>query len=157
MKPTIVRAVRPAANFSPTAPCLGCSKTTGRGPLRSGRMLRNSQRRFLILGINERVSQMIRKNYIGSKNSTHVVLLSFLFSGFQFCPAAHGQGLEYVKAHYTKYEFRIPMRDGKKLFTAVYVPKDQSQRYPMMLARTPYSVGPYGADQYKSDLGPSPL
>jgi putative CocE/NonD family hydrolase len=72
-------------------------------------------------------------------------------------PASVGwaQGLEYVKAHYTKYEYRIPMRDGKKLFTAVYVPKDDSQKYPIMLTRTPYNVGPYGADRYKSDLGPS--
>lgn len=70
---------------------------------------------------------------------------------------AYAQGLEYVKANYTKYEYRIPMRDGKRLFTAVYVPKDDSQRWPILLTRTPYSVGPYGADQYKSDLGPSPL
>src|SRR5438552_684554 len=67
------------------------------------------------------------------------------------------QGLEKVKAQYTKYEYKIPMRDGKKLFTAVYVPKDQSQRYPMLMRRTPYSVRPYGVDQYPSDLGPSPL
>jgi len=67
------------------------------------------------------------------------------------------QGLEYVKAHYTKYEYRIPMRDGKKLFTAVYVPKDASQKYPIMFDRTPYSVRPYGVDEYKADLGPSPL
>ncbi len=53
--------------------------------------------------------------------------------------AALGQGLDQVKAHYTKYEYRIPMRDGKKLFTAVYVPKDQDQRYPILLTRTPYS------------------
>ena len=33
---------------------------------------------------------------------------------------------DYVKAHYTKYEYRIPMRDGDRLFTSVYVPKDQS-------------------------------
>lgn len=71
--------------------------------------------------------------------------------------AARGQGLEHVKANYTKYEYRIPMRDGKKLFTAVYVPKDDSQTYPILLTRTPYSLAPYGADQYKSDLGPSPL
>jgi putative CocE/NonD family hydrolase len=71
-------------------------------------------------------------------------------------PAA-GQGLEYVKANYTKYEYRIPMRDGTRLFTAVYVPKDQSQRWPILLTRTPYSVKPYGVDQYKSDFGPSPL
>ena len=67
------------------------------------------------------------------------------------------QGLEYVKANYTKYEYRIPMRDGKRLFTAVYVPKDQSHPWPIMLVRTPYSVKPYGADQYQSDLRPSPL
>jgi putative CocE/NonD family hydrolase len=70
---------------------------------------------------------------------------------------AAAQGLEHVKANYTKYEYRIPMRDGKKLFTAVYVPKDESKRYPILLTRTPYSVRPYGVDQYKSDLGPSPL
>src|SRR5437588_52504 len=68
-----------------------------------------------------------------------------------------GQGLEEVKANYTKYEFRIPMRDGKRLFTAVYVPKETSRSYPIWLNRTPYSVRPYGIDQYRSDLGPSPL
>jgi putative CocE/NonD family hydrolase len=62
---------------------------------------------------------------------------------------------DYVKAHYTKYEYRIPMRDGKKLFTSVYVPKDSSQPYPFLMDRTPYSVGPYGEDQYKKRLGPS--
>src|SRR5437868_12314969 len=66
------------------------------------------------------------------------------------------QGLEYVQAHYTKFEYRIPMRDGVKLFTAVYVPKDDAKAYPILLMRTPYSVGPYGTDRYKSDLGPSP-
>src|SRR5579884_4162409 len=70
---------------------------------------------------------------------------------------AAAQGLEYVKANYTKYEYRIPMRDGKKLFTAVYMPKDDSKRYPILLLRTPYNVKPYGVDQYKPDLGPSPL
>src|SRR5262249_37780362 len=62
---------------------------------------------------------------------------------------------DYVKAHYTKYEYRITMRDGKKLFTSVYVPKDSSQTYPILMDRTPYSVGPYGEDQYKKRLGPS--
>ena len=62
-----------------------------------------------------------------------------------------------TKAHYTKYEYRIPMRDGKRLFTAVYVPKDQSRKYPILLTRTPYSVKPYGADQYRETLGPSEL
>src|SRR5271166_1585950 len=67
------------------------------------------------------------------------------------------QGIDYVKAHYTKYEFRIPMRDGVHLFTSVYVPKNRSQTYPILLTRTPYGVQPYGVDAYKSDIGPSPL
>jgi putative CocE/NonD family hydrolase len=63
---------------------------------------------------------------------------------------------DYVRAHYTKYEFRIPMRDGKRLFTAVYVPKDPAGGpYPFLLSRTPYDVGPYGEDQYPKRLGPS--
>src|SRR5881409_1897339 len=72
-------------------------------------------------------------------------------------PPEKANPLAQVKARYTKYEYRIPMRDGKKLFTAVYVPKDQEQSYPILMTRTPYSVRPYGVDQYKSDLGPSPL
>jgi putative CocE/NonD family hydrolase len=61
-----------------------------------------------------------------------------------------------VKEHYTKYEYRIPMRDGVRLFTAVYVPKDSSRPYPFLINRTPYSVSPYGVDQYRTQLGPSP-
>ena len=60
-----------------------------------------------------------------------------------------------VKEHYTKYEYRIPMRDGKRLFTSIYVPKDTSRSYPFLIDRTPYSVRPYGADQYKRYIGPS--
>jgi hypothetical protein len=71
------------------------------------------------------------------------------------CASAFGQGLEYVKANYTKYEHRIPMRDGVRLFTAVYAPKDTSQTYPILLNRTPYSVAPYGADQYRPQIAPS--
>ncbi|MGA8596382.1 MAG: CocE/NonD family hydrolase [Bryobacteraceae bacterium] len=59
-----------------------------------------------------------------------------------------------VKAHYTKYEFRIPMRDGKRLFTSVYVPKDLSQPYPFLMTRTPYGVAPYGSDNYRKSLYP---
>jgi len=63
---------------------------------------------------------------------------------------------DYVRSHYTKYEFRIPMRDGKHLFTAVYVPKVAAGRpYPFLMDRTPYSVAPYGEDQYPKHLGPS--
>src|SRR4051812_21119790 len=63
--------------------------------------------------------------------------------------------LEYTRSHYTKYEYRIPMRDGKKLFTVVYAPKDLTQQYPILMQRTPYSVGPYGIDNYRQVIGPS--
>jgi uncharacterized protein len=61
-----------------------------------------------------------------------------------------------VKEHYTKYEYRIPMRDGVRLFTSIYVPKDTYRTYPFLINRTPYSVGPYGVDLYRTRLGPSP-
>lgn len=53
-----------------------------------------------------------------------------------------------IRENYTEYEHRIPMRDGVKLFTVVYLPKDPSRTYPMLMIRTPYGVQPYGVDQY---------
>ncbi len=79
-----------------------------------------------------------------------IVFLGLLSPG----PLA-AQGVEYIKSHYTKYEYRIPMRDGVRLFTSVYVPKEQTQRYPILLSRTPYSVEPYGVDSLQ--VGPGPL
>lgn len=67
-----------------------------------------------------------------------------------------------LRETYTKYEYRIPMRDGTKLFTAVYVPKDASKTYPFLITRTPYSAGVqadgalhYGEDWYPKQIGPS--
>jgi uncharacterized protein len=72
--------------------------------------------------------------------------------------AALGQGNAFViKDHYTKQEHLIAMRDGVKLFTIVYIPKDTSKSYPILLERTPYSAGPYGPDQFKRSIGPSAL
>jgi putative CocE/NonD family hydrolase len=64
---------------------------------------------------------------------------------------------KYVREHYTKQERLVPMRDGVRLFTSIYVPKDTSQQYPILMMRTPYSVGPYGKDAYRSSLGPNYL
>ena len=72
-------------------------------------------------------------------------------------PEPKPREVDAIKASYTKYEYRIPMRDGKRLFTAVYVPKDDSRTYPILMMRTPYSVKPYGVDQYRENLGPSVL
>jgi len=67
-----------------------------------------------------------------------------------------------LRARYTKYEYRIPMRDGTRLFTAVYVPKDSSKTYPFLVNRTPYSAGVqaegelhYGEDWFPAQIGPS--
>jgi putative CocE/NonD family hydrolase len=67
-----------------------------------------------------------------------------------------------LREHYTKYEFRIPMRDGARLFTTVYVPKDSSRPYPFLMTRTPYSAGVqaegelhYGEDWFPTSIGPS--
>ena len=65
------------------------------------------------------------------------------------------QGVEWITANYTKYEHLIRMRDGVRLFTSVYVPKDTSKTYPILFSRTPYSVAPYGTDNYPTRLGPS--
>jgi uncharacterized protein len=61
-----------------------------------------------------------------------------------------------VRSGYTKMEYAIPMRDGVKLFTSVYAPKDTSVTYPILLTRTPYSVEPYGPSAYPRSFGPSP-
>lgn len=60
-----------------------------------------------------------------------------------------------VRELYTKYEYRVAMRDGTRLFTSVYAPKDLSKMYPLLLRRSPYSCKPYGVDQYPDKLGPS--
>ncbi len=67
-------------------------------------------------------------------------------------------GAAAVRENYTKFEYRIPMRDAVKLFTSVYIPKDvftDGRTYPILLQRTPYNVSPYGVDQYRASLGPS--
>jgi len=61
---------------------------------------------------------------------------------------------QYIRENYTKYEYLIPMRDGVRLFTAVYVPKDQAKKYPILLSRTPYTVKPYGEDVSPQPRGP---
>ncbi len=63
----------------------------------------------------------------------------------------------YVIGNYEKYEYQIPMRDGIKLFTVVYVPNDKSEKFPILLNRTPYDIGPYGKNKFKTSLGPSLL
>src|SRR5579883_2392468 len=91
------------------------------------------------------------------------LLLSCAVSFAQEQPAGRGGATpavnaSYIRENYSKFEYRIPARDGVKLFTSVYIPKDvfsDNKTYPIMLQRTPYNVRPYGPDQFRENLGPS--
>ncbi len=61
----------------------------------------------------------------------------------------------YVKEHYNKMDTTIKMRDGIKLYTIIYTPKDATKLYPFLMERTPYSAGPYGKDNYPNEIGPN--
>ncbi len=56
-----------------------------------------------------------------------------------------------LKIDYLKYEYKIPMRDGVKLHTIVYVPKDSTQKFPIIFGRTPYTTAPYGSEYLKAN------
>ncbi|MDQ1088921.1 putative CocE/NonD family hydrolase [Siphonobacter sp. SORGH_AS 1065] len=55
----------------------------------------------------------------------------------------------WFRNNYTKLEQYIPMRDGTKLFTSIYLPKDKTEKHPILMTRTPYSCAPYGSDVYR--------
>ena len=85
-----------------------------------------------------------------------LLLAVFLAPSARFAQAAEPSAdtnAVWLAEHYTKYEHRIPMRDGVRLFTRVYVPKDDSQAWPVMLTRTPYALKPYGTDNYNDPAG----
>lgn len=89
-------------------------------------------------------------------NKNLALFLSLLFFGCgAFAQVATRD--TYVKDHFTKKEVYITMRDGKKLFTAIYIPKNAAptNKYPMMMQRTCYSIAPYGENKYPYRLGPS--
>jgi putative CocE/NonD family hydrolase len=72
-----------------------------------------------------------------------------------FVPLFNFAQENYVKEHYNKEEVYITMRDGIKLHTTIYSPKDTSQEYPILMQRTPYSSRPYGEDNFRRRIGPN--
>ena len=80
---------------------------------------------------------------------------AFLCAALAGGPLA-AQGAAYVSRCYGKREVRVPMRDGTRLFTVIYTPKEKGRAFPILLNRTPYGVGPYGEAAFKRQLGPSP-
>src|SRR6185436_17483282 len=99
------------------------------------------------------------------KRRSWFTLLLALVCGALLTPSLLAQELtkeqrelaDYIKSHYTKREVTITMRDGVKLFACIYEPKDKDHKYPIMFDRTPYSVSPYGPNEYKTSLGPDEL
>ena len=75
--------------------------------------------------------------------------ISVIFLTLLIYSGLFSQNKSFVKEDYSKSEFRIPMRDGAKLFISVYSPKDASVKYPILLWRTPYSCNPYGPDKFR--------
>ncbi len=88
-------------------------------------------------------------------NLMHILLLMI----FSMTPILAQQSdlPQYIKDNYTKAEYTIQMRDGVELYTAVYSPIDQSQTYPILMKRTPYTSAPYGPDKFPRSLGPTTL
>ena len=88
---------------------------------------------------------------MGSRIVTTILIIVFSLSLAQCTQSQQS----YVRENYDKKEFMIEMRDGVKLFTAVYSPKDKSKTYPILITRTPYSSAPYGEDKFTGFLGAS--
>lgn len=71
-------------------------------------------------------------------------IFSFSFSAI----FAQNADSAWVRENYYKIERMLPMRDGIKLFTAFYIPKDSSAKHPILFNRTPYTCSPYGEDKF---------
>ena len=72
----------------------------------------------------------------------------FLVSSISFANAQNADSV-WVVNHYEKLECQIPMRDGVKLFTSIYFPRDTSADHPILMTRTPYSCSPYGENAFR--------
>ncbi len=92
-----------------------------------------------------------------ARRTLHATLVVLAVAASGWIAAQAPPAADEIRARYTKHEFQVPMRDGVKLFTSVYVPKDDSRAWPILLNRTPYSVAPYGSGAYRDSLGPSDL
>lgn len=88
-------------------------------------------------------------NFIGIQTSVMKRLLCLLMVLFYVAAYAQDADSTWIVNNYTKKETYIPMRDGIKLFTTLYIPKDNTEKHPMLMTRTPYSCAPYGEDKWR--------
>jgi len=75
-------------------------------------------------------------------------LFVFILAWFGASSQGTVQDSAWIRDNYYKIEQYIPMRDGTKLFTSIFIPRDSSEKHPILMTRTPYSCAPYGADQF---------
>ena len=81
-------------------------------------------------------------------NMKKILLLAFFLApSLTFSQKINSDSV-WIVNHYTKIERQIPMRDGVKLFTAIYLPNDKSEKHPILFMRTPYSCAPYGENKF---------
>ncbi|MGK0329591.1 MAG: putative CocE/NonD family hydrolase [Polaribacter sp.] len=73
-----------------------------------------------------------------SKNRGAAALLNF---GKDSIPDAEKDNT-LIQQNYTKEEIQIEMRDGVKLFTSIYAPRDKSISYPILITRMPFNSEP---------------
>src|SRR5580704_4462608 len=84
----------------------------------------------------------------------NLILLILLLPTLAQCQRNNNDG-DFVKNNYDKQEVDIPMRDGIRLHTVIYTPKDKTHPHPFLMERTPYGSGPYGDSIYRRSLGPN--
>ncbi|MBU7577521.1 MAG: CocE/NonD family hydrolase, partial [Flavihumibacter sp.] len=77
-------------------------------------------------------------------------LILFFISISSVAQTPFSQDSSWIRDHYRKIENYIPMRDGVRLFTSIYMPTDSTEKHPILLTRTPYSCAPYGTENWRA-------
>jgi len=105
------------------------------------------------LGLNL-TTNIFRMNFHLNRNISLRIIFIFFFQCLAFISAS-SQANNFVKENYDKIDTMIRMRDGIRLYTIIYIPKDKTREYPFLMERTPYSAGPYGDTNYARRIGPN--
>ena len=82
-------------------------------------------------------------------------LLLFLLLPTFLMAQRNNNEADFVKNNYDKHDTYITMRDGVRLYTVIYTPKDKTTSHPILMERTPYGSGPYGDTLYRRSVGPN--
>src|ERR1700678_2288804 len=85
----------------------------------------------------------------------YYLILLLLLPGISPAQQRNNNEVDFVKSNYDKQEVYISMRDGIRLYTVIYTPKDKTNPHPFLMERTPYGSGPYGDSIYRRSLGPN--